>query len=411
MTLESVANGSVTSPTGFVASGVAAGIKASGRPDVALVVSRVPAVAAAAFTTNRFAAAPVIYGRDLLGRTAGARAVVINSGNANACTGAQGLTDTQHTAAATANLLDIEPESVLVCSTGRIGVPLPMPTLLDGIAAAVRSLDADGGSRAAEAILTTDTRAKTLAVTVPAAGRRVCIGGMAKGAGMIAPKLRPVAPHATMLAVLTTDAAVDPAFWRHGLETGLPQSFNRITVDGDASTNDSVIALANGAAGNDPPLTADGPDGNAFLEALHAVMAALAREIVLDGEGVTRFVELHVSGAQTEGDARHCAEAIANSPLCKTAWFGGDPNWGRILCTAGHCGAALDPERVSLDFEGVPVIRNGRDAGTAEAALAQAVDRREFHIDLDLGVGTAAWTVWTCDLSYEYVKINAEYHT
>jgi glutamate N-acetyltransferase/amino-acid N-acetyltransferase len=221
-------------------------------------------------------------------------------------------------------------------------------------------------------------------------------------------KLQP--PQAIMLAYLTTDAAVSRAALDLCLGQSLDQSFNRITVDGDTSTNDTFLAMANGLAGNDT-LDPDSPDFPAFQNAFNFVVARLAKEMVLDGEGVTRFVELNVTGAKSDDDARICAEAIANSPLCKTAWFGADPNWGRVLCAAGYSGAEVNTAGVSLDYEGVPVVRGGMDAGTTESDLVKAISRREFRIDLDLAVGDGAFTVWTCDLTYEYVKINADYHT
>ncbi len=404
-----IENGGVTSPRGFRAAGVTAGLKRSGRPDLALLFSDRPARAAGAFTSNRFAAAPVEYDRALLARKAPVRGVVVNSGNANACTGARGLADAEATAAEAARLLEVSPAEILVCSTGRIGVPLPLPLLFRGLDAATAALTPDGGAAAAEAILTTDTRPKALAVEVRENGAAYRIGGMAKGAGMIAPKLEP--PHATMLAFLTTDADVEPGFLQTCLTHGLEHSFNRITVDGDTSTNDTVLLLANGAA-EGVTLDETAPGAARFREALVHVMAELAREMVRDGEGATRFIELCVSGAATPGEARRCAEAIANSALCKTAWFGGDPNWGRVLAAAGYAGVQVIPGRASLDYNGVPIVREGRDAGTPETEQAAALKGPECRIELDLGTGgPGTATVWTCDLSYEYVKINAEYHT
>jgi glutamate N-acetyltransferase/amino-acid N-acetyltransferase len=404
-------DGHVTTPRGFRAAGIVAGLKRSGAPDMALLVSDTPAAAAGAFTSNRFAAAPVEVDRDVLAAGRPVRAVLINSGNANACTGAQGLADARAMAAYAAELLGVTPGAVLVSSTGRIGVPMPMDKIRRGTELAVQALAADGGALAARAIMTTDTRPKTAAAALAVDGCDVRIGGMAKGAGMIAPRLRPAGPpQATMLAYVTTDAAVEPAFLQACLNRALDRSFNRITVDGDTSTNDTFLVLANGAAGN-RTLTAAHPEAAGFAEALAAVAARLARDMVLDGEGVTRFVELVVTGARSDADARRCAEAIANSLLCKTAWFGADPNWGRILCAAGYCGIAFDPSRVSLDYGDVPVVRGGMDAGTPEARQVDAIRRREFQIRLDLGSGPGAFTVWTCDLSYEYVKINADYHT
>jgi len=411
MSVQIVENGSITSPRGYQAAGIVAGLKKSGAPDMALILSDRPATAAGAFTINRGAAAPVAQCREILAAGKPARAVVINSGNANAWTGPRGLEDAHTMAAKTAEALGVSADEVFVSSTGRIGVPMPMATILKGIDLGASALSPDGGRIAAEAIMTTDTRPKSVAVAVDIGGTTVTIGGMVKGAGMIAPMML-VQPkdQATMLAYLTTDAAVDRAFLEQCLAGSLDQSFNRITVDGDMSTNDTVIVLANGAAGN-PVIGADSADAGAFAEAFNHVMSYLAREIVLDGEGVTRFVELSVTGAKDDVEARRCADAIANSLLCKTAWFGADPNWGRILDAAGYAGVDMEPSRVNLDYEGLPIVRNGMDAGTPESDQVKAISKREFCIDLDLGVGDGQFTVWTCDITYEYVKINADYHT
>jgi glutamate N-acetyltransferase/amino-acid N-acetyltransferase len=288
---------------------------------------------------------------------------------------------------------------------------MPMEKIRRGTALAVKALTADGGLAAANAIMTTDTRPKSLAISLTIGGRQVHIGGMCKGAGMIAPKLVPArVPQATMLAYVTTDAAVERDFLQECLNDSLDLSFNRITVDGDTSTNDTFIALANGAAGN-AVLTRDQRDAGLFRNALAFLVGRLAREMVLDGEGVTKFVELTVRGARTTADARRCAEAIANSLLVKTAWFGADPNWGRILCAAGYAGIDFDPAKVNLDYDDVPVVRGGMEAGTPEADEVKVLKQREFRVTLDLGAGAAEFTVWTCDLTYEYVKINADYHT
>lgn len=410
MAHEFIHNGGVTSPAGFRAAGAAAGIKSSGDTDVAVLASDAAATAAGAFTSNAFQSPAVTYDRRILavGRTV--RAVVVNSGNANACTALQGLQDARTTATRAADALGVQSDEVLVSSTGRIGVPLPMDLLLPAVDAAVAALSPDGGTAAAEAIMTTDTRPKSGAVALDLGGCTVHIGGMTKGAGMIAPKLRLQTPEATMLAYVTTDAAVSRQALDACLGASLDLSFNRITVDGDCSTNDTVLALANGVAGN-AVLRVDSPEFPAFRDAFVALVSHLAREMVLDGEGVTRFVEVEVRGAATDAEARTCAEAIANSALCKTAWFGADPNWGRVLCAAGYAGVKLDPDRVALDYEGLPVVRGGQDAGTPEDVLAKAIDKREFRMELDLGVGPGAFTIWTCDLSYEYVEINADYHT
>ena len=405
-------DGGVATPVGFQAAGIVAGLKRSGAPDMALIHSTVPATVAGAFTTNAFAAAPVVYDQRIIATGGDVRSVIVNSGNANACTGAQGDADATAMAAHVAEQLGVTADEVLVSSTGRIGVPMPMGIILSGIEKAAAGLDSGDAASAqvAAAIMTTDTRPKALAVELTVAGRTVRIGGMTKGAGMINPAMQPQPPQATMLAYVTTDAAVSRGALDICLGRSLDQSFNRITVDGDTSTNDTFLALANGLAGNET-LQPDSPDFPAFAEAFAFLVGRLAKEMVLDGEGVTRFVELNVTGAKDDDEARICAEAIANSALCKTAWFGADPNWGRVLCAAGYSGVALDTKQVSLDYQDVPIVRGGMDAGTPEVEQVKAISRREFRIDLDLGVGDGAFTVWTCDLTYEYVKINADYHT
>jgi len=402
--------GAITAPRGYRAAGVAAGFKKSGAPDLALIVSDRPAMAAGAFTKNVFAAAPVRYDRRILAAGQPVQAVLVNSGNANACTGAQGDRDVNLSAAYTAKTLDLAPEQVLISSTGRIGVPLPMDRIRKGIDLAAKALSEDGGLDAAQAIMTTDTRPKHIAVELPIGGQTVRIGGITKGAGMIAPALRLCPAEATMLSYISTDAAIQREALEAAVSEAIELSFNRITVDGDMSTNDTLVVMANAAAENAVIVT-NTPAYEAFRQALIDVLAHLAREMVLDGEGVTRFVELTVRGALSDADARTCAEAIANSVLCKTAWFGADPNWGRILCAAGYSGIQIDPDAVSLTYGNVPIVRNGVDAGSPVEAQIQAIDRREFGIELDLGLGDGAFTVWTCDLTYEYVKINADYHT
>ena len=411
MTYTSVTAGSVTSPAGFRAAGVAAGLKSNGMPDVALLLSDGPATACGAFTANAFAAAPVVYDRRIIAGARPIRAIVANSGNANACTGAKGVSDVEALVRHVAQLLDMSTGDTLVSSTGRIGVHLDMPRLLAGVDKAGRVLARAGGLQAARAIMTTDTRPKSCAVTLPVNGERVTIGGMAKGAGMIAPNMRPVGGrHATMLAYMTTDAVVSRDFLNACLGQAADASFNRITVDGDTSTNDSFIVLANGFAGNEI-LTTRHPDAEAFAAAFTCVAKHLAEAIVRDGEGMTRFVIVRVTGAKDDAEARMCAETVANSPLCKTAWCGGDPNWGRVLAAAGRAGVDINPEAASLDYNGVPILRNGQDAGTPESAQRQAVSGENIELKLDLGAGNSEYSVWTCDLTHAYITINAEYHT
>ena len=412
MDIQFIDKGSVSSPQGFLAAGVTAGFKRSGAPDMALLSSEVPCRVAGAFTANLFAAAPVIYDRQIVAGEGMVRAVVINSGIANACTGERGLEDARKSAGLVAEALGVKNEEVLVASTGRIGDFLPMDIMEKGVRLGVEALSRTGGESAARAIMTTDTRPKSFAVRIEIDGKTVTLGGMTKGAGMICPRLRPVHPkQATMLAFVTTDASISLEALRASLSSSIDSSFNRITVDGDTSTNDTFVVLANGQAGN-AEIQVGTPEQLLFAEALSALAGRLAKEMVKDGEGVSRFVEVNVTGARSDADARICAEAIANSELCKTAWFGADPNWGRILCAAGYSGISFDPAKVNLDLQHVATVRNGRDAKVAtEEELGKLCDAPEVIIDLDLGAGTGRFTEWTCDLTYEYVKINADYHT
>jgi len=400
--MEIMEGGSILAPKGFRAGSAACGIKtAAGAPDVALLVSDNPASAAGVFTLNRFAAAPVEWCRSILPSDT-LRAVVINSGNANACTGEQGRADVSATASLAAELIGCEPQQVAVASTGIIGRPLPMKKLLEGVRAASAALSAgDESARGAErAIMTTDTRPKACAVQGEIRGVPFRVGGMAKGAGMIAPKL------ATMLAFLTTDACVSSAVLQRSLRRAARQSFNRITVDGDSSTNDTALVLASGAGGAVVPER--GAGRRAFDEALLHVAGELARAIVRDGEGATRLIEVRVTGAASTRQAERCARAVAESQLVKCAIHGGDPNWGRIVCAAGYSGAELDPQRVALDLGTVRVFDRGLPTGCDAAAQVAGPN---VSIRLDLGVGSAEATIWTCDLSKDYVDVNALYHT
>lgn len=394
--------GSVTTPRGFRAASVSAGIK-TGRRDMALVVSDQPAAVAGVFTTNRVQAAPVRLCRARLAGGQG-RAVIINSGNANACTGARGARDAETMARRTAQLLGVPPRTVFVCSTGTIGIPLPMDKIERGIRLAVRGLAPDGGAAAAAAIMTTDTCRKQAAVRLELGGRPVTLAGMAKGAGMINPHM------ATMLAVLTSDAAVEPRFLQASLSAAVEQSFNRITVDGDQSTNDTVLVLANGAAGN-PPLSGRHPERGKFRAALNAITRELALMIVRDGEGATKLVTVTVRNATSRRAAELVARAVANSLLVKTSWFGADPNWGRVICAVGYAGAPVRPELVDIAYDGQPAVRAGQSAGLPEKKLHAIIARPEFRIDIDLHLGKTSSTVYTCDCSDRYVHINAAYMT
>jgi len=402
-----IAKGGVTSPKGFKASGICAGIKKSGKDDMALIYSEVPALFSGAFTSCLFEAAPVTLCKERLASNAKFRAVIINSGNANACTGTPGYKNAQKMSEITAAELSVAPENVLVSSTGRIGVQLPMPVIKHGIKLAAAALSEKGGDKAAKAIMTTDTRPKESAVSIKINGKKVTIGGMTKGAGMIAPKLN--VPHATMLTYITTDADIGKPLLRALMSEGVNRSFNCVTIDGDTSTNDTVLLIANGSSG--VSIKKGTKEAALFAEALYFVMEDLAKQIVYDGEGMTKFVTVTVNNAASAKDAELCARSVASSLLCKTAWFGSDPNWGRVLAAAGYSGATFKPEKFSLDYDEKPVVRNGQDAGTPEKALAKLMKRPEFTVKIDLNAGKHSHTIWTNDISYEYVEINADYHT
>lgn len=416
--------GAITRVPGFRAAGVACGLKTSGAADLALVVCDRPAAAAAMFTRNAFKAAPVVYDQALLSRAEAAiQAVVINAGNANACTGAQGLQAAERMAQLGEAALGLPPESVLVMSTGVIGQQLPMERVAAGISAAAGALSATGGAAAARAIMTTDLVPKEAFIQVKLGGVMVCIGGMAKGSGMIHPSLAP-ARHATMLAVLVTDAAVAPGALQAALARATRVSFNRITVDGDTSTNDTLLLLASGAAGNarlEGRRNGGGEDRRRgdrvtgdfgrFEAALTAVCVSLARQIARDGEGATRLVEISLRGAVSPAQAERAARTVATSPLVKTAIFGGDPNWGRVLAAVGRSGVRLEPGRVSLWLGDVQLVAGGEPLAFDIRAARAALQGPEVRLLVDLGLGRGQATVWTCDLSYKYVEINAEYHT
>ena len=396
--------GGITFPKGFKAAGVKAGIKKNGKEDVALVFSTVEATWAGRFTTNKFPAAPVLVSKAALKKTSG-RAVILNAGCANACTGEQGMTDAQNTAKQVASLLDISPDAVLVASTGVIGVPLPMEKLSAGVRQAVAELSEYGGEKASQAIMTTDTFVKTCGFVEEIGGVPVRFGGMSKGAGMICPNM------ATVLGLITTDAAVSPDVLQKALTEAVEVSFNRITVDGDMSTNDMLVVLANGMAGNPQINSLEGPEYEAFAATLKAAALNLAKKVARDGEGATKFIEIEVQGALNMADARKAGMAIANSPLVKTAFFGQDPNWGRILCAAGYSGAELSPEKTTLSIGGVQIVEAGLGAKFDEKELRRAMAEREIKVVINLAVGNVSTTVYTCDMSYEYVKINGEYTT
>ena len=394
-------SGGITAPQGFLAGSVYCGIKASNpdRPDIALVYSPQPTEVAATFTTNRVKAAPVRVSRANL-RSPDVRAIIANAGNANACTGVDGIETAKRMVRATAAVLGLRERQVMVCSTGRIGVPLPIEKMEATIEQKFpAALSDDGSARAAAAIMTSDTFAKECAVECEIDGCTVRIGGIAKGAGMIDPNM------ATMLCFITTDAAIGKSLLQHALSVSVEQSFNRITIDGDMSTNDTVILLANGLAGN-KPLRASHADLKVFQRALDHVTQTLARLIVQDGEGVTKFVEIQVNGAVSLTDARKTAEAIAKSTLVKCAWFGCDPNWGRLMDAIGYCGAKIREELVDIYYDGVIAVKGGCASKTPAAKLQQLVAAPRFKVTIDLNLGPGEYTVYTTDLSVDYVKLN-----
>ncbi|HQZ38796.1 MAG TPA: bifunctional glutamate N-acetyltransferase/amino-acid acetyltransferase ArgJ [Vicinamibacterales bacterium] len=396
-------DGGITAPQGFRAAGMHCGIKASGAADLALVVSDLPASAAAVFTLNLAKAAPVLVSQDQLARSGGrARAIVTNSGCANACTGPQGLDDAREMVRLTAAALACPETEVLVASTGVIGVALKMDAVRAGVPRVVAALNAEGGAHAARAIMTTDPFPKEAAVQTGTDFGTIRVGGMAKGSGMIEPRM------ATMLGYLTTDATVDPGMLYRALSEACRGTFNAITVDGEPSTNDCVFALANGASG----VVIDEALYPALVEALKLVAHELALSVVRGGEGATKLVSITVTGAATDADAWTAARAIANSPLVKTAVHGADPNWGRLIAAAGRSGAAFVLDRARVRIGPLVLFEQGRPFDERAPQAASYLQGRELAIEVDLGAGGRfSATVWTCDLSAEYVKINAEYRT
>lgn len=401
-------NGTVTSATGFTAAATAAGLKGNDQLDLAIIFSAQNCVTAAMFTQNQVVAAPVIVDRETLAMDNRIiRAVVANAKNANASTGQPGLKNARSMQYIAANALTCTPQQVLVLSTGVIGVQMPMEKIEAGINAAAQHLSPENGRAAAKAIMTTDTVPKHLSVSVELPEGVVTIGGMAKGAGMIHPNM------ATMLAVLTTDAAVESAVLQELLETAVNQSFNRISIDGDTSTNDTILLLANGASS--VPLT-DAASQAKFGDALNHVCRELAQMIVRDGEGATKFVEIQVTGARSETEAHQVANSIATSPLVKTAFAGSDPNWGRILAAAGRAGVSFDQYKTNLWIgaaqpDELQLVAHGAPTEYAEADAAAVFAQDAFKIRLDLGQGDGDTAVWTSDLTHAYITINADYRS
>lgn len=397
-------NNGITAPAGFYAKGINAGIK-NNSLDMALIYSDIDAEIAGVFTTNKIKGAPVKYCIELMKAGGRARAIIINSKNANACNGEQGVVDAKHMGLETARCLGVPEDSVYVCSTGVIGVPLPMEKVLSGIHKITSDIMLDSnGVVAAEAIMTTDTKPKTYETSVVVDGKTVTIGAMAKGVGMIEPNM------ATMLAYITTDARVCKDALQKCIENVTARTFNRISVDGDQSCNDSFFIMANGKAENQS-LTPEHPDWQVFEDAVFETALHLAKELVKDGEGATKFVEVVVKGAASDVDARLVARAIGNSLLVKTSWFGNDPNWGRIIDAAGYSGAELLEDRVDIFYDSTICVRGGMVVPGKLLELESIMRNEEFVITVDLNIGDGSYNLYTCDCSYEYVKINAEYTT
>lgn len=409
-------SGGVTSPQGFAAGAARGGLKTQG-DDVALIISQAPATCAAVFTRNRVRAAPVLVCAQHAEQPK-ARAIVVNAGNANCCTGTCGERDARRMCQLAAQKLGCHEGEVLVCSTGIIGHALPMDKIEAGIQAVELGRSQAADETAARAIMTTDTRPKLCAAQIEINGQTVTVGGTAKGAGMIGPDMGPLSRnqaaggrrrelHATMLAFLTTDAQIEKPLLQEMLKAAVGKSFNSVTVDGDTSTNDTALLLANGASG----AIVDESNRAQFEQLLEAVCIRLTQEIARDGEGATKLVTVQVEGAENEADAKQIAMTVANSPLVKTAIFGRDPNWGRIAAAAGRAGILFDDQLMSIDIGGIRVFLNGEPANFSQTEAEAAMSRDELKIRIALGEGQASWTAWTCDFSYDYVKINAEYHT
>lgn len=396
-------SGGVTAAKGFLASGVVAGLKKNDKLDLALIYSETPASAAGVYTTNLVQAAPLELTRSRVALGKG-QAVIVNAGNANACTGERGLPDAREMARAAAVALNIAEEAVLVASTGVIGVPLPVEKIVNAVPAAVAALNKANHTLASQAIMTTDLVPKEYAVQVQINEKIVTIGGMAKGSGMIHPNM------ATMLGFITTDAAIGSEVLQKALKQAVNQSFNMITVDGDTSTNDMVLVLANGQAGNEE-IELDTDNYRLFYEGLLEVCTALAKVIARDGEGATRLIEVNVTGAPSQIDASLAARSVVGSNLFKAAVFGKDANWGRILCALGYSGATFDPTLANIFIGDVQVAKNGGAVEFDEEKAAEMLSQDPVTVFVDLTSGDYSATAWGCDLTYDYVRINGSYRT
>lgn len=405
-----IITGGVTAAKGFEAGAAEAGIKYKDRTDMAVVYSRTPCKAAGTFTSNVVKAAPVVWDKEIVSNSAYVQAVIVNSGIANACTGKQGYDYCIETAEAAAEALQIPREAVLVASTGVIGMQLPIEKIKAGTKelAGVKEAALEAGTRAAEAIMTTDTVSKQAAVEVEIGGRTVTIGGMCKGSGMIHPNM------CTMLAFITTDAAISKELLQHALSEDVKDTFNMVSVDGDTSTNDTLLLLANGMAGN-AEITQQNEDYEKFAEALHYINETLAKKMAGDGEGATALFETKVIHAETKEQAKTIAKSVICSSLTKAAIFGHDANWGRILCAMGYSGAQFDPENVELFFQSksgcIQIYKDGTAADYSEEEAVKILSDEEVTVLIDMKEGNAEAAAWGCDLSYDYVRINADYRS
>ena len=405
-----IITGGVTAAKGFLAAGVEAGIKYQNRKDMAMVYSKTPCRAAGVFTTNVVKAAPVLWDKEVVESEWEAQAIVVNSGIANACTGKLGYEYCRETAGAAADALEISPQSVLICSTGVIGMQLPMEKMTEGVRMLAKAIKPgeEAGTDAAKAIMTTDTRNKQVAVKVTIGGKEVTIGGMCKGSGMIHPNM------CTMLAFVTTDVNISKKLLQEALSADVQDTFNMVSVDGDTSTNDTLLVLANGQAGN-PEITEKGADYDTFVEALHYVNETLAKKIAGDGEGATALFEVKVIHADNKEDAKTLAKSVITSSLTKAALFGHDANWGRILCALGYSGAKFDPEAIELYLESsagkILIFKDGLAAVYSEEEATRILSCSEVTALVDMKMGEAKATAWGCDLTYDYVKINADYRS
>ena len=405
-----IITGGVTAAKGFWAAGVEAGIKYQNRKDMAMVYSKTPCRAAGVFTTNVVKAAPVLWDKEVVESEWEAQAIVVNSGIANACTGKLGYEYCRETAGAAADALEISPQSVLICSTGVIGMQLPMEKMTEGVRMLAKAIQPgeEAGTDAAKAIMTTDTRNKQVAVKVTIGGKEVIIGGMCKGSGMIHPNM------CTMLAFVTTDVNISKKLLQEALSADVQDTFNMVSVDGDTSTNDTLLVLANGQAGN-PEITEKGADYDTFVEALHYVNETLAKKIAGDGEGATALFEVKVIHADNKEDAKTLAKSVITSSLTKAALFGHDANWGRILCALGYSGAKFDPEAIELYLESsagkILIFKDGMAVDYSEEEATRILSCSEVTALVDMKMGEAEATAWGCDLTYDYVKINADYRS